>query len=85
MHFYYNGFIGDEIKKPSYWMPIDPEIYLPYHYKLNRVPCLFEPQFKEFKKDQTSRSPPCQNKGKKKKRKTTRKKVDQANVAQLTN
>lgn len=27
-------------------MPIDPNIYLPYHIKLNRVPALFDPQFK---------------------------------------
>ena len=43
MHFYFNGFLDDKVKKPSYWMPLDPDIYLPYHHKLNRVPCLFEP------------------------------------------
>ncbi|CAF0795364.1 unnamed protein product, partial [Brachionus calyciflorus] len=44
-------FLDDNVKKPSYWMPLDPDIYLPYHHKLNRVPCLFEPFQKDFKRN----------------------------------
>lgn len=31
------------MEKQSSWIPIDPELYLPYHQKQFRVPCLFEP------------------------------------------
>lgn len=43
LHFYYTGFEVVEKSKVAAWIPIDPELYLPYHYKLQRVPCLFEP------------------------------------------
>ena len=46
LHFFYNGFkVVETDEKPSCWLPIDPELYLPYHHKLNRVPCLFDPVF----------------------------------------
>ncbi|RNA44600.1 little elongation complex subunit 2 isoform X1 [Brachionus plicatilis] len=58
LHFYYNGFLGEDFKKLSYWMPIDFTIYLPYHFKLNRVPGLFEPQYKDIKQIQKSPEKP---------------------------
>jgi hypothetical protein len=45
LHFYYTGFNDNQNikRKDSYWLPIDPELYLPYHRILKRIPCLFEP------------------------------------------
>jgi len=43
LHFHFTGFDSDKKDKESHWLPVDPEIYLPYHNQLSRVPCLFEP------------------------------------------
>jgi len=43
LHLLYSGFAtGDKVKQPV-MVPIDTNLLLPYHRKLNRVPCLFEP------------------------------------------
>jgi hypothetical protein len=43
LHFFYNVYKELDNEKPSCWLPLDTDLYLPYHHKLNRVPGLFEP------------------------------------------
>jgi hypothetical protein len=61
LHFFYTGFKDPSRHKEAVWIPIDPELYLPYHYKLNRVPCLFEPVYlrdNNNKKRASAKGPP---------------------------
>ena len=41
LHYFYNQL--EKSDKRTSWLPVDPEIYFPYHHQLSRVPCLFEP------------------------------------------
>jgi hypothetical protein len=58
LHFFYTGFNADERAKPPVWLSIDPELYLPYHIKLNRVPALFEPVREREKTTPKKGTPP---------------------------
>ena len=74
LHFYYNGFNIDEKAKPPVWLPIDPELYLPYHIKLNRVPALFEPlREREKNSPKNNTTPPKKKYQRRKKSKTASK------------
>ena len=73
LHFFYNGFAVDEKEKAASLIPVDPELLLPYHLTLNRVPCLFEPVYdRDWSKKKEKDSPP--NAGPHKKRNVKRKK-----------
>lgn len=63
LHFFYNGYTVEEKEKPPMWLPIDPELLLPYHITLNRVPCLFEPVYdRDWNKKYQKDSPPSAKK-----------------------
>jgi hypothetical protein len=49
LHEYYTRFETYKKEKNIEWNPIDQDIYLPYHYQLNRVPCTFEPTGIKYK------------------------------------
>lgn len=41
LHYFYSQL--EKVEKKASWLPVDPEVYFPYHHQLSRVPCLFEP------------------------------------------
>jgi hypothetical protein len=49
LHQYYSKFEAAKKEKQIEWNQVDQDIYLPYHYQLNRVPCTFEPTGKNLK------------------------------------